>query len=61
MTVEPGTTYFVWNARDLKALMETKEDLGTAMNIALNRKMAAKIAASGFLGETAKAAVEKAK
>lgn len=42
-------------------LMETKDDLGTAMNLALNRKMATKIASSGFLRETAKVAVGRAR
>lgn len=60
VTIAPGTPYFVWNARELKALMEAKPDLGTALNLAMNRKMAQKIAASGFLGEVTKAAVTKA-
>lgn len=58
VTIEPGTPYFVWNVRDLKHLMQAKPDLGTALNLALNRKMAAKIAASGFLGEMSRAAAQ---
>jgi hypothetical protein len=60
VTIEPGTPYFVWNAKDLKQLMQSKPDLGTALNLALNRKMAQKIAASGFLGEVSKAAASTA-
>jgi hypothetical protein len=49
VTLEPGTPYFVWNARQLKALMQAKPELGNALNLAMNRKMAQKIAVSGIL------------
>lgn len=48
VTLEPGTPYFVWNTRKLKALMQARPDLGNSLNLAMNRKMAEKIAASGI-------------
>jgi hypothetical protein len=51
VTLEPGTPYFVWNSAELKKLMLAKPDLGTSLSLAMNRKMAKKIAAGGFLRE----------
>ena len=47
--LEPGTPYFVWKSSDLKALMKAKPDLGTSLSLALNKKMAQKIAVGGIL------------
>lgn len=49
VTIEPGTPYFVWPSAALKSLMQSKPDLGNALNLAMNRKMAQKIAVSGFM------------
>lgn len=49
VTLEPGTPYFVWRSDAIKALMRAKPELGNALNLAMNRKMAQKVAASGFL------------
>jgi hypothetical protein len=51
VTLEPGTPYFVWRSEQIRALMLSKPELGNALHLALNRKMAQKVAASGFLIE----------
>jgi len=52
VTLEPGTPYFVWNKKQLKALMLAKPDLGNSLSLAMNKKMAQKIAVGGFAHET---------
>jgi Popeye protein conserved region len=49
VTLEPGTPYFVWKTSELKKLMQSKPDLGTSLSLAMNKKMAKKIAVGGFL------------
>jgi hypothetical protein len=49
VTLEPGTPYFVWKTSELKKLMQSKPDLGTSLSLAMNKKMAQKIAVGGFL------------
>ena len=49
VTLEPGTPYFIWKTAELRKLMNAKPDLGNALNNAMNKKMAHKIAAGGFL------------
>ena len=44
VTLQPGTAYFVWNSAALKSLMQAKPGLGNALNIAMNKKLAQKIA-----------------
>jgi hypothetical protein len=51
VTLEAGTPYFVWNADKLRKLMAAKPDLGSSLSLALNKKMAQKVAAGGFLRE----------
>lgn len=51
VTLEPGTPYFVWRARELKALMKANPSLGNSLSLAMNKKMAQKIAAGGFMQE----------
>ena len=48
VTLEPGTPYFVWKNDQLKALMQAKPDLGNSLSLAMNKKMAQKIAVGGF-------------
>jgi hypothetical protein len=52
VTLEPGTPYFIWRTSELKKLMQAKPDLGTSLGLAMNKKMAQKIALGGFLHET---------
>ena len=52
VTLEPGTPYFVWDSEKLRKLMLAKPDLGNSLNIAMNKKMAEKVAAGGFLRES---------
>ncbi len=49
--LEPDTDYFVWNAKALRSLMASNPELGTSLSLAMNRKMAQKIATSGLLPE----------
>jgi hypothetical protein len=49
VTLEPGTPYFVWKTSELKKLMQSKPELGTSLSLAMNKKMAQKIAVGGFL------------
>jgi hypothetical protein len=44
VTLQPGTAYFVWNSAGLKTLMRAKPGLGNALSIAMNKKLAQKIA-----------------
>ncbi|MCA3574201.1 MAG: hypothetical protein IOC86_09810 [Aestuariivirga sp.] len=44
VTLQPGTAYFVWNSTALKSLMQAKPGLGNALSIAMNKKLAQKIA-----------------
>jgi hypothetical protein len=49
VTLEPGTPYFVWNAKELKDLMRARPSLGSALSLSLNKKMAQKLAVGGVL------------
>lgn len=49
VTLEPGTPYFVWNASDLKEVMRAKPALGASLSLAMNKKMAQKLAVGGVL------------
>lgn len=60
VTLEPGTPYFVWRASALKALMQAKPDLGTSLSLAMNKKMAQKLAVGGVLHEGPDHAVQTA-
>jgi hypothetical protein len=51
VTLEPGTPYFVWNAAELRSLMKAKPGLGTSLSIAMNKKLALKIAAGNVPSE----------
>ena len=48
VTLAPGTVYFVWQTARLKALMQAKPEFGSALILAMNKKMAQKIAEGGF-------------
>jgi hypothetical protein len=54
VTLEPGTPYFIWKKNQLQALMLAKPDLGNSLSLAMNKKMAQKIAAGGFAQDTIK-------
>jgi hypothetical protein len=58
VTLEPGTPYFIWEKNQLKALMQAKPDLGNSLSLAMNRKMAQKIAVGGFAHDTIKQVAE---
>jgi CRP-like cAMP-binding protein len=58
VTLEPGTPYFVWKQDQLKALMQSKPDLGNSLSLAMNRKLAQKIAVGGFAHDTIKHVAE---
>ena len=57
VTLDPGTPYFVWKTAELKALMKANPSLGTSLSLAMNKKMAQKIAVGGFMDETVRYAV----
>ncbi|WP_421694079.1 cyclic nucleotide-binding domain-containing protein [Aestuariivirga sp.] len=44
VTLEPGCSYFVWNAAMLKKLLAAKPELNTALIAAMNRHLANKVA-----------------
>ncbi|MCX7347651.1 MAG: hypothetical protein NTU78_18325 [Alphaproteobacteria bacterium] len=49
VTLEPGTPYFVWNTNKLRRLMLARPEIGTSLSLAMNKKMAQKIAVGGVL------------
>lgn len=58
VTLEPGTHYFVWNTRDLKDVMRAKPALGASLSLAMNKKMAQKLAVGGVLHDFALSAAD---
>lgn len=45
--LEPGCSYFVWDATALRALLQAKPDLNNALTSAMNKKLAQKVANAG--------------